>query len=95
MLAAAIRFELRFPSSQSLKEKRALLKPLIEGMRVSASVSEVGHQDTWQRSTVGVALVAGTAARLDELIEQTRHYVEKNIEVEVLEVAVSYLEQPG
>ncbi len=94
MLAAAIRFEIRIPTAQSLKDKRAVLRPLVEGMRVSASVSEVDHHDTWQRSTLGVALVAATASRLDELIEQTRRYVEGNIEVEVLEVAISYLEDP-
>jgi uncharacterized protein len=94
MLAAALRFELRFPNAHSLKEKRALLKPLIEGLRMSVSVAEVGHHDVWQRSTVGVAVVAVDGGRLDRLIDEVRRYVESHIEVEMLEVAVSYMEEP-
>ena len=55
MKAAALRFELHIPGSESLKEKRAVLRPLIEGLRrqLSVSVSEVGYQDTWQRVWLG------------------------------------------
>lgn len=95
MLAAALRIELRFPNAHSLKEKRSLLKPLVEGLRLRASVAEVGFQDSWQRSTVGVALVAGDGGRLDRLIEDVRRYVESHVEVEMIEVAVAYIEEPG
>jgi hypothetical protein len=95
MLAAALRIELRFPNAHSLKEKRSLLKPMVEGLRLRASVAEVGFHDAWQRSTVGVALVAGDGARLDHLIEEVRRYVESHLEVEMLEMAVAYVEEPG
>jgi uncharacterized protein len=48
MMAAALRIELRFPNAHSLKEKRSLLKPLVEGLRLRAGVAEVGFQDSWQ-----------------------------------------------
>lgn len=97
MLAAAVRLELRFPVSHSLKEKRRILKPFVEGLRqlLSVSVAEVDHHDDWQRATVGLALVAVDGGRLDHLIERIRHYVDKNMEVEVLEMVVSYLEEPA
>ena len=94
MKAAALRFELHIQGSESLKEKRAVLRPLIEGLRrqLSVSVSEVDHHDTWQRVGLGVAVVAPDGGRLDTLIDRIRRYVDDNIEVEVCDVAVYYME---
>ncbi|HJU81926.1 MAG TPA: DUF503 domain-containing protein [Acidimicrobiia bacterium] len=94
MRAAALRFELFLPNCGSLKEKRAVLRPITEGLRrrLSVSVAEVGYQNAWQRSVVGVALVAADGARLESQIERVRRYVEDNLEVEVCEVAVYYSE---
>lgn len=95
MKAAALRFELHIPQSQSLKEKRAVLRPLIEGLRrqLSVSVSEIGHHDAWQRVGLGVAVVAPDGGRLDSLIDRIRRYVEGNLEVEVCEVVVHFIEE--
>jgi len=95
MKAAALRFELHIQGSESLKEKRAVLRPLIEGLRrqLSVSVSEVGYQDTWQRVLLGVAVVAPDGGRLDTLIERIRRYVDDNLEVEVCDVSVYYMEE--
>jgi uncharacterized protein len=94
MKAAALRFEIHIPTVQSLKEKRAVLRPLVEGLRrqLSVSVSEVDHQDTWQRVGLGVAVVAPDGGRLDTLIERVRRYVDDNLELQVCDVAVYYME---
>lgn len=95
MRAALLRFELFFPNCHSLKEKRALLRPLIEGLRRhhGASVAEAGFQDTWQRSTIGVAVVSSGAGVLDAQVDRIRRYVAHYLEFEVVEVAVSYSEE--
>ena len=94
MKAAALRFEIHIPTVQSLKEKRAVLRPLVEGLRrqLSVSVSEVDHQDTWQRVGLGVAVVAPDGGRLDTLIERVRRYVDDNLELQVCDVAIYYME---
>lgn len=94
MRAAALRFELFLPNCHSLKEKRAVLRPITEGLRrrLSVSVAEVAYQNAWQRSVVGVALVAADAGRLESQVDRVRRYVEDNLEVEVCEVAVYYSE---
>jgi uncharacterized protein YlxP (DUF503 family) len=96
MKAAALRFELHIPQAQSLKEKRAVLRPLIEGLRrqLSVSVAEVDHQDSWQRVGLGVAIVAPDLSRLESMIDRIERYVQGNLEVELCEVAVRYLEEP-
>jgi uncharacterized protein YlxP (DUF503 family) len=58
-----MRVHLHFPESGSLKAKRAELnrtKALLRG-RLGAAVCEVGHQESWQRSTLAVAVTAGSA----------------------------------
>jgi uncharacterized protein YlxP (DUF503 family) len=59
-----MRVHLHFPDAGSLKAKRAELnrvKALLR-QRLGAAVCEVGHQDSWQRSTLAVAVTAGSAA---------------------------------
>ena len=59
---------LHFPDSGSLKAKRAELNRVKAHLRqrLGASVAEVAHQDTWQRSTLAVAVAGGSATRCDE-----------------------------
>ncbi|HLE38748.1 MAG TPA: DUF503 domain-containing protein [Acidimicrobiia bacterium] len=93
--AAALRIELHINESQSLKAKRAVLRPLIsrlEKMRVA--VSEVDHQDAWQFATIGVAVVAPQRRRLDEMIESVKRALYADPRLEVVEVSVSHLEKP-
>lgn len=96
MDVAALRIELRIPEARSLKAKRSALRPVMEGLRrlASISVAEVGHHDAWQRSTLGVALVAPDQAHLDRLIDSVRRFVDDQVEVEVIEVGMSFLEEP-
>jgi uncharacterized protein YlxP (DUF503 family) len=57
-----------FPDSGSLKAKRAELNSVKAHLRqrMGASVAEVAHQDSWQRSTLAVALSGGSVARCDD-----------------------------
>ena len=69
-----MRVHLFFPESGSLKGKRAELnriKALLRD-RMGASVAEVAHQDTWQRSTLAVAFAGGSAGRCDEAADRVQ-----------------------
>ena len=96
MRAAALRVELRLPAPQSIKEKRAILRPLIEGLRRlgSYSVAEVGHHDSWQRATLGVAIVAPDGKSLAMHVTKLRRYLDARLEIEVVDVFLSELEEP-
>ena len=63
-----LRVHLHFPVAGSLKAKRAELNSLKAALRnrLGASVAEVGHQDTWQRSTLAVAMAGGSVGRCEE-----------------------------
>jgi uncharacterized protein len=94
MHVAALRIEVHIPDSVSLKDKRKVVRPFVEGLRkvASLSVSEVDHHNTWQRAAFGVAMVAPDAPELERLIERVRRYVDNQLELDVLDVRVSYME---
>jgi uncharacterized protein YlxP (DUF503 family) len=96
MRVAAVRVEVHLPAPQSLKAKRAVLRPVIEGIKKlgSYSVAEVDHHDSWQRASIGVAVVAPDGASLDMQISRLRRYLDSCLEIEVVGVAVTELEEP-
>lgn len=96
MRAAALRIDLRIPGAQSLKEKRSVVRPLVEGLRrvASISVSEVGHHDAWQRCVLGVAMVAPDPAKLERLLAAVQAHLDSYAEVEVVSIDLSHLEDP-
>ncbi|HEY4584146.1 MAG TPA: DUF503 domain-containing protein [Acidimicrobiia bacterium] len=96
MRTAALRVELHLPSPQSLKAKRAILRPVIEGIKRlgSFSVAEVDHHDRWQRAALGVAIVTRDGEGLVVQIAKLRRYLDTRLEVEVLDIHISELEDP-
>jgi uncharacterized protein YlxP (DUF503 family) len=95
MHVVACRFELRFPQCHSLKAKRSVLRPLIEGGRHRFGVSwaEVDHQNTWQRSDIGVAVVSDSATKAAEVMDDVERFVWSFPDIEVLGSVRSWLEE--
>ncbi len=94
--AAAVILELRIPGSQSLKEKRTVLGPLVAALRndLPIAVAEAEHQNTWQLSTLVAAVVGADSATLESIIASTVDLVDRRIDVEVVATSVSYVEDP-
>jgi len=94
MHAAAVRFELFVPDSRSLKAKRAVVRPIVDGLRhrLRVSVAEVDHQDTWQRSAIAIAVVAATDGVLREVLADAERLVASAPGAELLDVETAWLE---
>ncbi len=86
MHAAAVHFDLRLPQAHSLKEKRAIIRPILDGCRhrYQVAAAEVDHQDAWQRAGLGVSAVAGTAGHVTQVLDQIERFVWSFPEVEVI-----------
>ncbi len=80
-----MQLELHIPTSRSLKEKRAVLRPIVEGLRhrFQISVAEVGYQDKWQRALIGVAVVSDSYGHAVEVVDNVERWVWSKPEVEV------------
>ena len=85
MHVAVVQLELHIPTSRSLKEKRAALRPIVEGIRhrFQLSVAEVGYQDKWQRALIGLAVVAETQAHAAEVVDAVERWLWTRPDVEV------------
>ncbi len=70
--------DLRFPDAGSLKGKRKELASIKAQLhrRLGAAVSEVDHQDTWQRSTLSAALTGGSMAVLNAAVDNVERWLE-------------------
>ncbi|ADY72896.1 protein of unknown function DUF503 [Desulfurobacterium thermolithotrophum DSM 11699] len=80
-MAAAIGFlevHLRIPEAHSLKEKRGVVKRIIERLKnkFNVSVSEIGEQDKWQSSVIGVVTIASSKKVVDATLEKVVVYIE-------------------
>ncbi len=91
MLVALQRFDLRIRESHSLKQKRHVVKSLAAAIRqrFNVSVSEVDHQDLWQRAAIAIAAVGAAEYHLRKVTTEIERYVETWPAVEVLEVEVT------
>ena len=85
MHVAIVQLELHITTSRSLKEKRAALRPIVEGIRhrFQISVAEVGYQDKWQRALIGMAVVSDSYGHAAEVVDNVERWVWSKPEVDV------------
>jgi uncharacterized protein len=86
VIGAMVVVELRVPGVQGLKAKRGVVKSVIADLRnaLNVSVVEVGHQDLWQRSTLGVAIAAGSETGARKVAQQVEKVVCREPRVEII-----------
>ncbi len=94
MHVAAFEVEIRIPTSQSLKDRRQIVRSVLDGarQRFGVSAAEVGGQDTWQRASLGFAVVASEARLAEEVIDSIDRFLWSRPELEVVDGAVRWLD---
>lgn len=72
MIVAVARLQLHIHHSHSLKEKRAVIRKIVDRTRARfhLHVAEVGGQDTWQRAVLGFAVVGSDAGKAQALVDE-------------------------
>lgn len=71
-------FELHIPASRSLKDKRRIVKSLVDRIhqRFRVSIAETGFHDLHQRAEISMAVVTNGEAEMDKLMEEVHTLVE-------------------
>jgi len=90
----ALSVDLRLPRCRSLKEKRSVLRPILDGVahRYPVAVAEVDHQDRWQRAGVGVAAVSSSARQVEEILDDVERFIWSRPDIEVGQVQRTWME---
>lgn len=95
MDARVLQVALRLGDVHSLKAKRSVIRHLMTDLQKTfpqVGVSEIDHYDQWQRTTLGVALVAGRSTSLDKVTHQIDRFFEHRPDVELLSIKAAYLD---
>jgi uncharacterized protein YlxP (DUF503 family) len=79
-------FDLRLEGCRSLKDKRQILRSLIDRIRrnLHASVAETGDQELWGNACIGIAVAACSAAHAEQALQAVERFVEELATVEVV-----------
>ena len=71
MIVGVLRLTLRIDAAHSLKDKRTVVKSVVERVRArfNAAVAEVEDNDTWNLATIAVVCVSNESARADAQLQ--------------------------
>ena len=84
----AVEVALLLGDVRSLKQKRAVVRPLLAELRrrFDVAAAETGEQDLWRRATLGVATVSGTSRQVAQVCDSVERWAWSRPEVEVVSV---------
>ena len=80
MNVAICKLKIYIPGSQSLKDKRNILKSLMARLQrqFNISIAEVDDHDVWRIATIGIACVANHTYRVDEAIAEIINVINRD-----------------
>ena len=93
MFVGICTIELKIYEAHSLKEKRRVIKSVIERIkaRYNASIIEAGQQDKWQMAEVGFACASLTKADARKAVEKIINFMESDHRFEMIHVHIEVL----
>ena len=92
MTIALLSVELYLPMSQSLKDKRMVLRRLKDRLGAfNVAVAEVAHQDLWQRAGLGIVTVATSDTGAEQTLQSALGEIERLEPGLVTQSQVEYL----
>jgi uncharacterized protein YlxP (DUF503 family) len=87
MVIGVCRIHLRIPENHSLKEKRHVIRKLIDRVRhrFNVAISEVDDNDLWQRAQIGFCTVGNDRRFVNSSLDKIIDFIEKMYLAEVIE----------
>ena len=88
MVVAILALDLRLEGCRSLKEKRHLLRGLIERSRrdFQVSIAEVGDQDLWGNAVVCASYSSNSSDHAHRVLDNVEHAFDTHPEIEVTSI---------
>ncbi|MFO7764807.1 MAG: DUF503 domain-containing protein [Pelovirga sp.] len=86
MVVGVIRFDLRLHGVQSLKEKRSVIRRLLNQLSSGCpvSIAEVGHTDLLQRCIIAASITSTSEPLIDSVFRRLESIIEKSGTVEII-----------
>lgn len=93
MVVGVATVKLYLSEARSLKDKRGVIKSVIQRLRnkFNVSVAEVDQNDIWKNATVGLAVVSKDKEIVDRTLTSIDKFLEEDGRFEVVDFAVEIL----
>lgn len=79
MFVGVARLSLVLGQSRSLKEKRKVVRRIVDRVRArfTVAIAEVDHNDLWQKATLGIAAVGNEQAHVRQMVDEVVRAIEE------------------
>lgn len=93
MVVGLANIDIHIPESGSLKSKRQVLKGIKERVKnkFNVSIAEVGHNDLWQRTTIGVSVVANDKKFANQVLSKVVEQINRENGLQILDYSIEIL----
>ena len=73
---------IHIPESQSLKDKRRVIRSVTQRVRArfDVAIAEVDDQQVWQSATIGIVSVSNSAQHCDEVVQRVIGFMEQSLQ---------------
>ena len=85
MFVGYCQLKLILPEGNSLKDKRAVIRSILERLRhrFNIAIAEVAEQDILRRAVIGFAAVSNESVHLEKMIQKVINQIELDSRVEI------------
>ncbi|HLV08582.1 MAG TPA: DUF503 domain-containing protein [Halanaerobiales bacterium] len=92
MIIGLLKLELYFPMAFSLKDKRSIIKSIMEKgrQRFNISISEIDNNELWKNATLGVVTVSNNKGYAEKLLTGTLNFIENYNGLEIIDSKFEY-----
>jgi hypothetical protein len=82
MILGTAQITLHIPDAQSLKDRRRVVKSIVERVRnrFDVAIADVDEEQQWQAATLGVVAVANSSRHVETVVQQVINFVEQNVQ---------------
>ena len=92
MTVIGLKLELYLPGVSSLKEKRRLIKSLLDKInnKYNVAIAEIDSQDLWQRSMIGIVSVSNSRKPIERTFTSLIELVDQKAGIELMKTERIY-----
>ena len=93
MVVGVCHLDLLIAENNSLKDKRRILKKVIERVKnkFNVSIAEVGNHDLWQSAQIGFCIVGNDKRFVNSCLDKVVHFIEKLNSAEIIKSDIELL----
>lgn len=92
MIVGICTIDLYLPTTQSLKDKRRIIKSAVERMRnrFNVSAAEIEFQEQWKQARLGLAVISNDSSHARQVLDAAARILEHYPELEVCQISYDF-----